>query len=91
MNPYDIDPESIEDSKEILSSKDLLKITLASEFIRATNSMDSSKILKITGLHKSDLSRIRSMNLERFTLDKLVSILDSIGLKTMVHVEKKAS
>lgn len=89
MGPYDIDIEKLEESKEVTSAKNLLKLELIAAFLKETSKMDSREILDMTGLHKSDLSRLRAMNYSRFTLDKIVGLLDSLGLSASVKVSKK--
>lgn len=92
MNPYKIDVSKLKESKVITDEKEILKLSLTNVFLKITAKMDTSEILDVTGLHKSDLSRIRSLNLGRFTIDRLVSLLDSLGYSTKLNVKpKKAS
>lgn len=89
MNPYDIDVEALKESEEIKDEKELLKLKLAVEFLKAISKMETDVVLLRTGLHKSDLSRLRSMNLSRFTIDRIVSFLDALGFTTSVSVHSK--
>jgi hypothetical protein len=92
MNPYDLDIEKLKESKEIKDEKDLLKLKLVSAFLKATAKMKTEDILFTTGLDKSDLSRLRSMNVSRFTIDRIVGFLDVLGFSTKIDVKpKKAS
>ena len=91
MNAYDIDIKKLKESKEITEQKDLLKMKLVSEFLKITSQMDSSEILNITKLHKADLSRLRAMNTDRFTIDRLVGILSRLGCSMKFVFKKKVS
>jgi predicted XRE-type DNA-binding protein len=42
---------------------------------------------KITGVAAADFSRIRKVNLGRFTIDRLMSILSSLGQEVEVSVD----
>lgn len=89
MNPYEIDIDKLEESKEVKDEKELLKLKLVSAFLKATSKMPSEEIISLTGIHKADLSRLRSMNVKRFTIDKIVGLLDDLGFSTKVDVERK--
>lgn len=89
MNPYDIDTELLEISKEITDAKDLLKLRLAGSIIKVVTKMSTEDVLFLTKLHKSDLSRIKSLNLKRFSIDRLIGILDLLGYSTTVDVKRK--
>ncbi len=89
MNPYDIDFEKLKESEEVKDETELLKLKLVTAFLKVTVSMDTAEILSATGLHKSDLSRLRAMSVQRFTIDRIVRILDSLGFSTSVNVEVK--
>lgn len=92
MNPYEIDIEKLKESEEIKDEKELLKLKLVSAFLKATSKMKTEDILSATGLDKSDLSRLRSMNVSRFTIDRIVGFLDALGFSTQIDVKpKKAS
>ena len=87
MNPYDVD--ILIESKEVLDHKELLKMKLNASFLKVTSKMDSDEIISKTKLHKSDLSRLRAMNLSRFSIDRLIGLLDSLGFTTQVKVQPK--
>ena len=91
MNPYDIDIEKLKESKEIKDEREILKLKLVSAFIKATSNLSSEEIIDLTGIHKSDLSRLRAMNVSRFSIDKMVGLLDDLGFSTKVKVEPKKS
>ncbi len=64
-----------------------LKALLAAEIIKV---LDRERLTvraahERTGIAAADFSRIRNANLQRFTLDRLLSILNRLG----VHVEVK--
>lgn len=89
MNPYDIDIEKLKESKEITDEKELLKLKLTAAFLKAIAKMSTDDVLSATGLHKSDLSRLRALNVSRFTIDKIVGLLDDLGFSTKVDVEPR--
>ncbi len=92
MNPYDIDIRKIKESKRITDSKLLCKLELASKFVKITSKMTPKEISEITGLNKSDISRLRTTNVERFSIDKLVDLLDILGCSVKISFKsKKAS
>ena len=89
MNPYEIDIEKLKESKQIDDERELLKLKLVAAFLKATEKMSSENIILVTGLHKSDLSRLRSMNVSRFTIDKIIGLLSDLGFSTNIDVEPK--
>ena len=89
MNPYEVDIDKLQESKEVKDEKEVLKLKLASAFLKVTSKMPTEEIISLTGLHKSDLSRLRSMNVKRFTIDKIVGLLDDLGFSTKVNIKKK--
>lgn len=92
MNPYEIDIEKLKESKEIKDEKELLKLKLLASFLDAISKMKTHDVLAATGLDKSDLSRLRAMNVERFTIDRIIGLLDALGFSTKIDVTpKKAS
>ena len=64
-----------------------MKAHLAAEIIAILNRRELSTRAagKLVGEHASDISKIRNANLSRFTLDRLVRIVNKLGL----HVELK--
>jgi hypothetical protein len=79
MKPYDIDIDELLDSKEIKRGKELLKYSLAAEFLKLISKMETAEVLDKTGLNKSDLSRIRAMSVARFSSDKISALIDALG------------
>ena len=69
-----------------------LKATLAAEIIK----MLDRKALSVRGAHArtgiaaADFSRIRNADLERFTLDRLVSIINRLGSRVEVKVKVRS-
>lgn len=92
MNPYSIDSRKLKISNEITDERDLLKLKLFGAFRKATAKMTTEDILDRTGLHKSDLSRLRTFGIDRFTIDRLILLLANLGYVTKIEVKpKKAS
>ena len=89
MNPYDIDYSKLPESKKITNETQLMKMKLVAMFLQITEDMDTSEILERTGLHKSDLSRLRVLTINRFTIDRIVGLLDSLGFCTDIKVHPK--
>ena len=84
MNPNDIDIERLRESREIRDGKDLLKLKLTAAFLKAISEMSDIDVLSITGLHKSDLSRLRALSVDRFTIDRLIGLLDVLGFSVEI-------
>jgi predicted XRE-type DNA-binding protein len=68
------------------------KALLAAEIIKA---LDAKKLSvreaeARTGIAAADFSRIRGVKLERFTVDRLMTILDRLGQKVKVQLEVRA-
>lgn len=92
MKPYEIDIEKLKESEEVKGEKEVLKLKLIATFLKITSHMETSEILSKTGLDKSDLSRLRSMSMGRFTIDRIVGLLSDLGHSTDIDVNpKKAS
>ena len=68
-----------------------LKAILAAEIIKAVDEQDLSvrKAHAQTGFAAADFSRIRNADLDRFTIDRLMTILNSLGSKIEVSVQVK--
>ncbi|MGH9604218.1 MAG: helix-turn-helix domain-containing protein [Terracidiphilus sp.] len=70
-----------------------LKAILAAEIIKMLN----RKALTVraahaqTGIAAADFSRIRNADLSRFTLDRLVSVLNRLGSRVEVRVTVRAA
>jgi hypothetical protein len=89
MNPYDIDYSKFKGSKKITDERDLLKLRLLAQLKEIMSSMETQEILFLTGLDKSDLSRIRISNFERFSIDRLIGLFDKLGYEAQFSIEKK--
>lgn len=68
-----------------------LKALLASQIIKALNEMELTvrKAETLTGTAAADFSRIRQADLKRFTVDRLMTILNKLGREVNVSVEVK--
>lgn len=66
-----------------------LKAILAAEIIKALDREDLSvrKAEARTGIAAADFSRIRNADLERFTVDRLMSIINRLGSRIEVKVK----
>ena len=92
MNPYKIDLSKFKESEKILDPKDLIKFKLIAVLLKTISKMENNEVLKITGLDKSDLSRLKALNIKRFSIDRIIILLDKLGLSTKIDVKpKKAS
>jgi hypothetical protein len=93
MNPYKVNYKKFKDSKKISNPKDLLKLRLTAGLLNIISEMENTEVMSVTGLHKSDLSRLRCLNIERFTIDRIIEILNSLGFSAKLTIEpsKKAS
>lgn len=91
MKPFDVDYEKLKNSISISDGVELLKLKLVASFINITSGMSSHDICRITGLHKADLSRLRSLSISRFSIDKILSLLDKLGFFTELKVYPKES
>lgn len=89
MNPFDVDIEKLKESREIKDEKELLKLKLVAAFLKAISDMKTDDVLLKTGLHKSDLSRLRSLSIDRFTIDRIIGFLDLLGFSTKIDVEPR--
>jgi predicted XRE-type DNA-binding protein len=68
-----------------------LKAILAAEIIKILDQQDLSvrKAHAQTGFAAADFSRIRNADLGRFTVDRLMAILNSLGSRVEVSVQIK--
>ncbi|MDN5753695.1 MAG: helix-turn-helix domain-containing protein [Nitrosospira sp.] len=68
-----------------------LKAILAAEIIKTIDKQDLSvrKAHVQTGFAAADFSRIRNADLGRFTVDRLMTILNSLGSRVEVSVQIK--
>ena len=69
-----------------------LKAILAAEIIKMLNRQGLSVrgAHARTGIAAADFSRIRNADLDRFTLDRLVSIINRLGARVVVRVKVRA-
>lgn len=86
MNPYKIDIKKLNVSEAITDEKELLKFRLASGLLKILLKMETSEILEKTDLDKSDLSRLRSLNVERFSIDRILGILNALGFSAKFSI-----
>lgn len=89
MNPYEINHSKLKGSKKITDERDLLKLKLIDQLKEVMSPMDTQQIIELTGLDKSDLSRLRISSYQRFSIDRLIKIFDQLGFKAEVSVKKK--
>lgn len=89
MNPYEINHNKLKGSKKITDERDLLKLKLIDQLKEVMSPMDTQQIIELTGLDKSDLSRLRISSYQRFSIDRLIKIFDQLGFKAEISVKKK--
>ena len=87
--PYDIDLDSAAPSRVITDECELLKYKLSAEIIMILRKSSVEEVLEKTGLNRADLSRIKTQNLKRFTIDRLIKILILLGKLVKVTVISK--
>jgi predicted XRE-type DNA-binding protein len=65
-----------------------MKADLAAEIIRILRERDltGAAAARLAGVQEADLSRIRNADLARFTIDRLVKILNHLDRRVEVHV-----
>jgi len=68
-----------------------LRAILAAQIIKVIDGKELSvrKAAEITGIAAADFSRIRQANLGRFTVDRLMTILDRLGQHVEVTVQTR--
>ena len=66
----------------------LMKAELAAEIIRILRERElpGAAAARLTGVQEADISRIRNADLDRFTIDRLVKILNHLDRRVEVHV-----
>jgi predicted XRE-type DNA-binding protein len=69
-----------------------LKATLAGQVVRVLDERGLSvrQAHELTGIAAADFSRIRQAKLERFTVDRLMAILDRLGQQVDVAIDVHA-
>jgi predicted XRE-type DNA-binding protein len=92
-DPYEIDPESIGPSRVITDEGELLKYKLSSEIIKILRKLTIEEALEVTNLNRADLSRLKTQNIQRFSIDRLIKILILLGqsVKITISSKRKAS
>ena len=75
------------------ADRDQLKALLAAEIIKALDGKDLSvrQAHATTGIAAADFSRIRNADLSRFTVDRLMNIINRLGHGVAVSVRVTAS
>jgi len=70
-----------------------VKAILAAEIIKALDreGLSVRAAHSLTGFAAADFSRIRTANLDRFTADRLILILNGLGLRVEVKVRARRS
>lgn len=91
MNPYKFNTKRLKLSKPVTGPLHIIKLELAGLFITATEKMSPQEIINICSLHKADISRIRTHQLERFSIDRLIKLLDLLGFTTKLQISKKSA
>ena len=68
-----------------------LKAVLAAEIMKTLDKKELSvrKAQRLTGVPAADFSRIRTADLERFSSDRLMTILNKLGSRVEVSVRVK--
>lgn len=68
-----------------------IKAQLAAEIIRVMTAreMTARQAEALTGIAASDFSRIRNVKLDRFTIDRLITVLEGLDKKLRVSVTVK--
>ena len=66
-----------------------IKAHLAAEIIRVMTARELTAAAAITDIAASDFSRIRKVKLERFTIDRLITVLERLDQKLRVSVTVK--
>ena len=69
----------------------LMKADLAAAILRELRRRDLNNVeaAKLTHIQPADVSRIRNADLSRFTIDRLVSVLNGLGRRVAVKVAKR--
>ena len=91
FNPYNISREEIERwgvSEPITDPSSLARLKLLAKVNEIISNMDSSEGISLTGLDKSDLSRVRVGDYKRFSTDRLIRLIDCLGHKLEMSFRK---
>lgn len=67
---------------------ELMKADLAAEIIRVLreSNLTGAQAAKLADVQPADISRIRNADLDRFTIDRLVKVLNRLDRRVAVHV-----
>jgi len=70
----------------------LMKADLAAEImgVLRERNITGAQAAKLTGVQEADISRIRNAQLNRFTIDRLVTILNHLDRGVQVHITVKS-
>lgn len=92
MKSYNKHIETLKKSKKVTDPKELIKYQIVTEFLKMTSRLETAEILEMTGLDKADLSRLKSLSLKRFSIDRLIGIANAASLDVSIKLSsKKAS
>lgn len=89
MNPYDIDIDSLKESRTVTDEFEILKYKVLALFLDITDYMEVEDIKAKTGLHKSDISRLRTFRIKRFSIDRLISLIYALGHEVSITSRPK--
>ena len=89
FDPYDIDFDSIPESKPITDPSHLLRLKISAEINKIFDKMTTEEIVEKTSLNPSDISRIRIQSIKRFSIDRLIKILIQLDQTVSLTVKPK--
>jgi predicted XRE-type DNA-binding protein len=69
-----------------------MKAELAAKIIGTLNARQLTNMAasRLSGVQEADISRIRNADLRRFTIDRLVKILNGLGYRVSVNVSPRS-
>ena len=91
QGPYGSDYEEMPQSRLDLTPAEVLKLDLAAEFNHIVADMETKVVVKKTGLHNADLSRLKAHIVDRVTVDRLLNILSRLGYSAKLQLKKKSA
>lgn len=92
MNPYEVNYNKLKESEDpshITDPKFKIKLCIVKSFLESTSHMSNKEIIEKTKIDKSDLSRIRALNIKRYSIDRLIGILIDLGFKANFSITPK--
>mgnify|MGYP001324047348 CR=1 FL=1 len=89
MNPYNINIKKLKVSKSLKDQPISFKMNLVISFLKIIQNMQSDEVMELTKLDKADLCRLRGLAIERFTVDRIINLIDALGYSTQVKVVAK--